>query len=400
MSCHQAGGPIFPRIPWSEADNTPANQSKVFQSMKALNPLTREGGAALFSYDRVVRQAADRIRLRKICEEYCQDDACKTRLLAAALRASIENVAELRGISPSRSSQELADIILSSKEEQAFMPDQKAIFKNGYATPSSVLPDRDPLANGAPGGLTTVILGNNPKPGPNTEFAKNTQPFEYREDTTLVDTDGLISAKTKKIVGIKGEADPATPRPKVTNFFPGMSTLDQSQLFLGGISGACFGLSFTTQNADLLDAELIQKLQGADLTDYIKTSPNFDQLMKQWPPQKDLMLATLKGEKWTSTEVAKSAIAADCAQSVANDILNNAPKNTLFTKYCSECHAGMAAEVTGYELPLTDLGVLKKYGQGKVLQYLKNKKMPASDASSFPSNEERALMIKMLEDIK
>ncbi len=397
LSCHQAGGPIFPRIPWSETD-APDGEDIVFQAMQALNPKA-EKGAAPFGFDDAVRGAADRIRLRKICESYCQDDACKIRLLAVALRASVENFALLGGFAevPNISDEDLAKIILNSKEAQAFQADQKAIFKDGFATPSSLLPDRDPLAKGADGGLSTVILGSDIVQAQGAEFAKSTQPFEYREDTNLVDT-FEPNIKIKKIIGITAEADPATPRPKVTNFFEGMSTLDQSQKFFGALTGACFGLDSSTENTELFDAKLIHKLQSATLSDFLKNSPNYDLLLKQWPPQKELILATLKGEKVSPPATTNTPI--DNGHPTVTNNSDNSAQSFLFSKYCSECHSGNGVIVTGYELPLGDLSLLKKYRQGKILDYIKRRKMPSADAATQPSEEERAAMIQLLEEAK
>ena len=107
-----------------------------------------------FTLDDNIRRSNQRLQIKKFCRQLCQSDECKQLLLLSGLiekNIKIDDRSNRNGIlSSSTLWPSHKDINLLS---QLMMETRPQLSANGFAYPSSVLIDRNPLKNQAQGGL-------------------------------------------------------------------------------------------------------------------------------------------------------------------------------------------------------------------------------------------------------
>jgi hypothetical protein len=401
MSCHQHGGPIFSHQPWSETENNSTLLTKV-------NEVRREAGLKEFgqqfeffkpdenleeilggvgAIDNAVRHSAIELQKRKICRNLCgQDLECRKRLLTAAILSASERVSDLKNF----------------KETFASYL-EKRWPRDGFAYPTSVLLNRDPMDYTELGGTTETYTY-----GKASDLAKDTGMEEdslYRfnssiallakiklsptfiEDTSFFGKFLSGISLVKKITGIKDEADPAFARPKLNGFYPESAFKD---FVVDRIN--CFGLRW--QDFSELKTYEVNELVRIGLE-----SPLISKLLSHWPPRREDIMFAVRTELGTQN----SAVITDQMTSI--DVLQPAAPifekpASLFIKYCSNCHS----ESDSISLPLDDIKGLKAYRFIKnginwsLIDRLKGLPtvMPPPGTDIQPTTQERRLMIEML----
>ncbi len=404
LGCHQNGGPIFSRAPWSE---THAGDGNFMKKNELLEKIQQESnfqstiplgtGNDVINYDIRVTIANEKILTRKVCSEICaeEDSDCKLKLLAVAMRGQ-----QMQGFGPKENSPELTYFY------ESLWP---AVVAGKFAVSSPVLPDRDPLAAKEKGGLTKIFSGENllvAHPLEKTAHAMTGEEFFYSAKLAIVDpllvaneNSKNPSLKWEEILGIQGKADPTYPRPTVT--------LDKENPlgFLVTMGNICFGLS--TENKPLLDWAKNQK----DLFRALKDNSLSSVLTSSWLPDENLIQNVIFNRKDKILEdCKKQKIPAFPEEKVIADInralVENLGRPTqIFLQSCSECHQGVGAVLSDYELPLTDFEAMKNYkkdlnGESLVLKYLRDPqgqpKMPPKNASHALSPEDRKILLDSL----
>ena len=148
-SCHQNGGPIFPRAPWSETDANPQVSKRVFgsraeiQGLKA-RPATEGAIAALAISDSVER--TNRFgpfqsvwRLACAGPDEPMGIKCRASVFENAIRAALSTAT-----GPLRQAEGTAN----NGYAATFKATWKQLWPNGLAIADPILLDRDPIATG------------------------------------------------------------------------------------------------------------------------------------------------------------------------------------------------------------------------------------------------------------
>jgi hypothetical protein len=403
ISCHQNGGPIFSRSPWSETHAGNGNFMKKNELMAKLNKESQfrsniplGTGNDVTNYNIQIRNSAARLLARKICEEFCdpEDADCKLRLLEAAMKVRDPKLFTINEKDPTPKffSKNIWPKILAKK----------------ISLPSSVIPDRDPLDQTTEGGVSSYLMGDTLKvkaPFGDDELNLSPEEYIYSEDLSVSEMNRVANknkdnkkVKWEKIIGIKGMADPLSPRPPV---YLDNKTHPISFLFSAG--EACFGFRDETKF----------HFGEEDLFSNLKENPLSAILIKKWPPQLDTIEGVMKRSPDMQIEFCKDQ----------NQSLNPLPQKKIITeiknavetklnqpimifrKSCAECHDGPGAFVSGYKLPLFSLEAMKNYkkdlsGESLILKYLRdpsgNPKMPPKSATHQLSEQERRLLLESL----
>lgn len=423
MTCHQHGGPIFSRFPWAETS----------QAARAINPLrnkleshiNRETGlpkterakdiaefskeyqsnknSSAFTIDSLVRNAANRLQFARMCREVCkkEDQECQEALLKSAL---------LGGTFPSAVSTE-GDTLRKEVQKRY----GEALTRNWpsdlFAYPSSILLDRDPLANEASGGLGSYFevadeklfqrdfrLSNNSMPALKKlirnwvlteDELRSSQNGELQRSATrrnlkeLIQNPSLISFEeifatnelstregiTKLgIVGMDGVSNllnPKTPRPLINSIYP--DVVADKFIFTQNLVKFC--LRFTIENADILARMNTKQMRSGIL------NADFKSLLDHWPPDQEKIMAKLVEIERTPVAMLLAVSNRPVASDPSSGTLFNAVK--VLDKHCAECHG---KEDSAIPLPLTDLSALKSGHAKKMWKKLENFEMPPPSA--------------------
>jgi hypothetical protein len=412
LSCHQHGGPIFSRAPWSET-NAPflssfgggkvAKELQEKSQFKSSFPIADE--TTVFSYDGFVRIASGRLQMQKICRELCaaSDNDCRLRLLSSALLRLETPAFSLQGPPP------------DDYFQNTLWP---RIVQNGFGYPSSVIPDRDPMLSREKGGTTVIPRGEN------LTFTETMVGGRFDKPRTGSARDALFSEKGAKlpiervlskpddpwtkskgnvqwteVYGIQEEADPLSPRP-----YERVRAEDRDSI-LFHVAQECFGLS----------SFLPSGTAGPDPFSKLKKSPHVDLLLKNWPPQAELIAKVLAGSDAAiagpvcEDQTPRLVLPQEPSLQQIHKKLSDTTQGPLavFRKHCSECHAGAGADASGITLPLNDATALSNYrkdsqGQNLILKSLKSKdkgeRMPPDNSGHSLSEDDRTLLIRFLEE--
>lgn len=390
LACHQAGGPIFARGNWSESSqfnadigirmvNANRGDQKILREPDGFPPLPSH-------FDTAVRSANSFLQATNICSTVCNEDTdCRRSLLKAAmLRQSLKG--QTFG-----QAWEGADAF--KRELQSMLESRWPA--DGYAYPSSVLPDRIPGEGKRPAqGLHLVMTDEEAftkqvrkDAGHSYVFhsfedeRKRNVPVEYNESISseFVVAPGLDGGKNVKTVADRDPTlDPTTPRPKVS----GIRASDASA-YLVDFGSRCLGLF----PADL---KALSRFSPAHI-DQMLSGARADTLVQQsWPPSRERIMAVATAALdglpepdlpcEARVEPPLDAIAAASMQ--ATLAVTRAMPTAMghFQQFCASCHAGESAIVN---LGVRSLEDLKRY-RGKdgasALERIRTGAMPLGHA--------------------
>ena len=456
--CHQAGGPIYSRGPWDEStimgpftnpethlpelneDGSVFQGNELYQKLIAANGGSRDFDGVDVSaisvtmpssFDGSVRDANHLAQSYRACREMCGANVeCRTQLIQ--------------------------DTFLHPSEAEVTAL-QKSLEKNwpsdGFAYPSSVIPNRDPTDHPEQGGTATRIFVTNPDKLKKLDRTIVTMTIGFgnpdgtsgsRKETGLANGDpnvpnslahimedatakGIRTAKGIEVtydersstVGagfpiggctdcpnedgvVKFErfpatdgslADPLVARPKV-NGIP----VNEAAKYAAAEAFDCLG--FTDSDRALLAGYSGDALHAVLLSSDVQT------LLKAWPVDRAaLMIALLRGLGALQKAACYVSLAplpavleaqlrkVESATRAATPA--EKPKTYLMQKYCSKCHA--TDDIV--RLPLENLQKLRGYvgdTGATVLKKLSTGRMPPRSEFLQPTAEERTEMLRLL----
>jgi hypothetical protein len=380
-----------------------------------------------FGFDGAVRAANRAVQTRKVCDTVCGTQAeCRKILLGAVFQPSTNGIFGSTSAGPSSFNAKLKALSQSKWDPQ------------GFAYPSSVLPNRDPLDHEEEGGLSKIVYAS----ASATAAAQNAGLDKKKLETVFGDKTALfleaiqtqvqvglqkpgvlnsyddfastqdVSSNTGELLrqyGIEGFADPKNPRPAI-------DPVDRNLIAttIGPLVGpACFGfntsdiaklasVSLDTLNTNLSKSTAVSKALESPVIDkdalinalIVHTGSSDKDEINRLACQDPVLLALIGGGPKKQIEKLDVAV-----QKQMLDIVP--PKDKVlpyFTTYCSECHLNKA---TGIPIPLTSLGDLQTFVGSlsglTVKQKLERQLMPPSYAKKKLPDTERLLMLKLLE---
>ncbi len=427
LKCHQAGGPIFPRAPWSETSSSlsvtkalceknggkPYYQGIRFADKCSPTPspvdprASQEGRLAATAFDIDVRLSSRVLQARNACRTMCGDDlACRKLLIRSALKfpRAMSSLARIDTDNPTEAAEVLRfslrpprqkgsgvpvadpdDVDLEAKLRAKLLPGWKP---EKYSYSSSTLPDRDPMTDPLKVTVARDAAGGTDK--------------TYRENDTGTDKDltGLQSAADPVL------ADPATKRP-----LAGSIPAEVAPLYAMDAAFDCFGFqskdSWAIQDCAAKDPGAIAK---------ILNSSYLDAAVNDWPLAPEQRPTAVRD----STMAAVAAVcglggapapcpyvagvisqaqqdqAAKLAQAAASADATPASDNK-FAQYCMECHSKSS-------VPIRDPAQMKKYNTDHGNEVCKRLKLLAGQDGRMPDGKsdqdfppsERTAMLKYL----
>lgn len=413
LSCHQNGGPIFSRFPWSEAlgDSAfdPSVAGKIFTDEPKNGPnqimnLIREANKGkqqiegiditshrfnelmINSFDIDIRESNKKLLKKEVCEALCENNKninCQKKLF----ELSVNNEANFN------------KDLFKNFEKKIFAIDLK----------SSVIPNRDPFNNL---GFRVVV--------PPDELAKYDEIYGNKPlyDVTFEEVPSMNLGK-KELDNPVSEAtffDPTTPRSMNTDLLRLQHAIKKSASLKEKVIKAVnvcldyrreIDVAFSPNNlsAEELPSES-DKIQ-------ILNSPRVLKALMDWP---DLTIVLNAISDETKVFKKKSEIISECRMPLKNEILIyeysdvgkivekvndefiKKPQN-LFKTYCVQCHS----EGSFISLPLDSLEKMANYipnfGKKSPKERLESNNMPPANAKQ-PSQKEREEMIKVLQDLR
>jgi len=439
MSCHQSGGPIFPRSPWKETTITGPVETSSGEKIPASELYTRtvkalgseklygmdlsyfDGAGGLNSsfIDRKVREAQELAQKANVCSQICGGDIrCKSYLIQAALRI---------------------DLLTLDEKNEFFLKVDANWPPNGFAYPSSVIPDRNPIDNNflrlfasspkkmkliasqssdVSAAQTKAIIKILDEPtainkfGTEVTYEESTSPlgngFPFRCAVAPGSSGTPGCPKGQELITeIKYElkpgsmGDPLTPRPLVGGI-PKTKAREYSADLLSTYRG-CIGFN-------ALDSEIVSKYSVAELKKAFEAPAIKDLLREQWPVGRATFImrllkalgATTIPECYKASEATKIAptqltFLEKVVDRLTAPLSSSKQSPNLFLKYCSQCHGNSGSATS---LPLDSSTALKAFGGVKassVFERIKNKTMPPPNALLQPTQAEREQMLQQLQ---
>lgn len=460
-TCHQAEGPIFSRFPWDEttgnssgngntlnieiarqrkaagkSDNLPGQidsseamrkfikenigdlkkpltgQDLIkFQNQQEENDNARPFSSA-FSFDDNVRHTQAYVQNRRICQDICKEDdkECRATLIKGAALAALERAGS-RSIGGSGDDR---DPIWKArlKFENQFAKVKNAQWpKDGFAYPSTVLPDRNPMIMPEEGGIVEYKYDEHAKSvDPTFNEASSRDSFIGIEDKN----GNFRGAQSKTEVGVRPNSygNPATPRPlegkkhKGKLFFDA-AFRDTSRLRI--VSQACLGWSSQIMNeVAQMAPQYLEAIEAMDFTEAATAPLNGalafkmlkEQVVKKIKTSKQCQECSYTGPKQAPdstleefNEVEKIKEGIEKTASGDSDKENTGAMK-LFQKYCGKCHKS-----GDHQLPLKDSRMMKAYrdSEGKTItDRLEEGSMPPASARQ-PTAKEKETMKKFIE---
>lgn len=145
LSCHQNGGPIFPKPPWSETPANPriaARLAAAADQPRMGNAAVTEAAQAVARLYRSVENANRLVHARKIWTQACGDPWAPRRCEVGLLSTVLEH--RLSG----RRSHGQGDFPTRREAEDYLADAQYHVWKDGIEIATPFIADRDPLAPG------------------------------------------------------------------------------------------------------------------------------------------------------------------------------------------------------------------------------------------------------------
>ncbi len=366
-ACHQNGGPIFPRDPWTEMEGSSQFSLSIKISDKQPGAPKASSKPGPLVYDSRVRQSAMALKIADVCQSVCRDTKCKANFMAALIWESLSkvqvNLSSIGSLSFPRSADRAGYSL-----EQFFKDHPENQMDQIPGRPSSVIPDRNTNRSY----VRTIRL----KLVPGTD---RISPDFYKDDIT--DSAALFSSGTVDIPDSHPAADPLTPRP--------LQKLNQAQLKRNAATAikVCYGTwKYQIEELRIDLPTLIQNVRNSPLAD-----PYF---AKPWRTSEQT-LDFLRGQS-PKEEVQASREVLNLGQPKSR------PPQVILKQVCGACHGSGPHSIGsgGYELPLDSAAQLRAYGTkspGMVLRLIRNQSMPPLDPQNSISSEERERLIRFIE---
>ena len=427
MKCHQAGGPIFPRAPWSETSSSlavtkalceknggqPFYQGIRFADSCPPTPsavdanASKQGRLSATAFDIDVRLSSRVLQARNACATMCGSDvACRKLLIKSALKfpRAMTSLARIDTDNPAEAAEVLRFSLLPPRKKGSGTPtgpdaeftDLEAKLKASltpgwkperYSYASSTLPDRDPMTDPS---KVTVVPDNS-----------GTAIKTYRESDTGTD---------KNLVGPRSVADPALSDPATARPKTGAIPAEVAPLYAMDAAFDCLGFQSK-------DAWAIQSCVGKDAgaIDKILDSSYLTASLKDWPLSPDQSptavrnstMAALASVCGAGGEAAPCPYVSGVLNKIQQALVNQAgqaasaaapaPAPSAFTQYCLECHSNSPVPVRSPEQ-------MKKYNSEHGNEVCKRLSLLAGQDGRMPEGKtdqefpiaERAAMLKYL----
>lgn len=363
-ACHQNGGPIFPRAPWSEIEGSPQLDLSASDGEVGAPQASAIPGA--FAFDSRIRQSAMALKIADVCQTICQNTQCKADFMAALIAESAKKPNVNLGSLSSKSATQPYSL------DQFFKDHPENHLEEYAGRPSSVIPDRATARDG----VRTITL----QLIPGTEAIA---PDVFADD--ILDSVSPITPGGLGVVQVTDThpaADPLTPRP--------LQKISRSQLLRNTATAlkVCYG-TWRDQIGEL-------GLDLKTLTRNIRNSPWAKNYFSNPKHNTEQTLSFISGHP-----IAKEARSRDRVVKSLPHPLNRSPR-VILTKVCGSCHGSGIDSLGsgGYELPLGSPQALAVYSEkspGRLLQMLRGRAMPPMDSQYSISAEERERLIRFLE---
>lgn len=439
-SCHQHGGPIFTRGPWSEMDGPRigtqgtdsqaiTNQINQARAQIGLPPwgqgtpgitAVREPTASVF--DSSVRSFNLNMQINQACRETCsRDQECQKNALIYALETGVVARESAVGQNPN-SDRAVRALTIQGDSLQRILSSLASHWPaNRLSQISSVIADRDPSVHSSQGGQTEWVeiseaslffnaiqaqrqhLGWPALPNELGQLSGHdlSRMLQYDSSNPFFTAFVDPAFALKDIAGVvfhhqdgfNGDSpgNPQVPRP-LSNEIPSPAVIPNYAW--QSISSFCFG--HLPSDFSYLDPFSPDQIRDGVLG----TSVEAQTLLLPWPPTREKIQATLTSLLSGSPKPTPSQIPLpEPSASPSITPISPVPSRALerFQYFCSSCHAGGFAP----PLPFEDLSSLKAYKNGRVIDRIQGVQgpiMPPLFPTDLPrpSNTVREEMVSAL----
>ena len=420
LSCHQNRGPIFTHFPWAETDFNPELQAKTANPFQDIQNKRQTGSGNGFGLDGAVRQSNREVQNAQICKEFCKGDLeCNRYLLYFLLEGQMDQT------EPSNS-------VRSVEFQTRF---SKLLPKDGFAFPQSTIPDRDPLDSPEKGGAVSLAMNPDATQPLADRILNTTDSMSTRSllnQISITNNRGMPTSQVQfnvvKIYGadVGSVSNPSTPRAQRGNL--GIDEIVRRFQF-GNSIGTC------VRGSEKLLKEL-KAHSKRDLERQIFTEKKFDSVLStsNWPmsgeavrmslPKSSIdhqMLAACgideRGMPISTAEIARmQAMQTEVlapASAVALTATDRAIAIKDFKAACAACHGPgtpmtFSSKSKNFTFEFGNLQNLKDYGKEggsvpykgskTIAEVLKSGAMPPNAEATGFTDEQRQLMIQVLEE--
>lgn len=367
ITCHQNGGPIFSRAPWTEIEGASRLNFALSENTPGAPKASAKPGP--LAYDSRVRQSAWALKMFDVCKSICETAQCKSDFMAALISESLKRVS----VNLTSPFQTPKDTVYPLHQFFAEHPENRLDSYRGR--PSSVIPNRNTDESNESQILNAHIDVLH-IPG-----TQNLDPNIYNEG--VLDSSRPLS-KSSRIKSENGtEAlsleDPKLPRP--------LQTLTKTEIVNGAATAVkiCYGVW----------AEQIRSLglSVEAMVTNLRTSKSAEKFFAHEFPSADRTLRFLSGAEILSPAIAPSP---------APGSRETRSPQVVLLETCGACHGSGLNSLGsgGYVLPLDSVSELREYGRrqpGLVLRMIRDRIMPPRESKFSITLKEREQLLKYLE---